>query len=637
MLVSRNWLQTFFAEPLPSGEELEEILTFHSCEVELVTAVGDDTVIDVKVLPDKSAWMLSHRGVAKELSTILNRPLKSDPLTEVGEWESKGSLEVVLSPSACDHYEVLLIKNVKVGPSPDWLSTCLETLGQRSINNVVDITNYAMLGLGQPLHAFDAGKLGQVENKIKIGTRLAKADELITTLSKEEKILHPTDTVIIDANTDTAIAIGGVKGGMSALVDEATTTIILESAHFDRKAIRQTARRLDLLTDAAKRYENGAPRQLVRPGLTLATRFISDQAGGEVVDFAMSEVVSISTQPVVSVSLAKINSVLGLKLSIAEVTGVWERFGYKYEVKSGFFTVTPPSERDDLVIPEDLIEEVGRMIGLAKIQSIPPVPATLRRVNKRQHYATKLREVLLQQGFFEVVTSSFRAKDEVPLQNALASDKSFLRSSLIPNLIEARERNLPHRDLLGIGAVKIFEIGTTFTRTGEQVKLGLAVQTGTAYKAKIDRPILDNAKTAVGEVLGGNQLAWVESLPGGCEIDLDAALAQLPEPTEVVTAPKSRSTVTYQPFSVYPAVSRDVAFWVTGPVDEVAIRELLKQAAGDLCVRLTHLDTFMKDGQTSLAYRLVFQSTDRTLEGGEVERIMETVYKAVKNAGFIPR
>lgn len=636
MLVSRNWLQTFFAEPLPPVEELAEAITFHSAEVESVAVVGDDAVIDVKVLPDKSAWLLSHRGIAKELSAILNRPLKSDPLLEVGKWESKNVLQVELQESACDHYEALLIKGIKVGPAPAWLSAYLEALGQRSINNIVDITNYVMLQVGQPLHAFAADKLKEVDGVIKVGARLARPGEAITTLSKEEKTLNETDTVIIDANSDNAIALGGVKGGLTALVDEATTSLVIESAHFERRAIRKTARRLDIMTDAAKRYENGAPRQLVRPGLTLAAKLITEIAGGEVVDFAVSETSPLTTPNAVSVSLPKINSMLGLALTTKEVEAVWQRFGYAYQVADGVFTLTPPPERDDLVRPEDLTEEVGRLFGLAKIKSVRPVKTVVRRVNKRQYYATKLREALLRQGFSEVVTSSFNEKDEVRLKNALASDKNYLRSSLLKNLAAVLERNLPHRDLLGLRAVKIFEIGTVFATKEEQVRLALAVQTGTLYKAKVDEPILKEATAAI-EAIMGRPLRWVKGALGVCEFDLDAVLPELPEPVMTAEHYRQREAVSYRPFSVYPAVSRDIAFWVTGTVDEVALRAWLQTVAGNLCVRLTHLDTFKKDDQVSLSYRLVFQASNRTLEGGEVDTVMNAVYNAVKDAGFTPR
>jgi len=636
MLVSLNWLQDFFVEPLPEAKMIEDALTFHSCEVEAVIKVKDDTVFDVKVLPDKSAWLLSHRGVAKELAAILNLTLKSDPLKEIGQWKANGKLKVELSSSACDHYEALLIKGVKIGPSPAWLKDYLEALGQRSINNVVDITNYVMLQVGQPLHAFDADKLKEVGGLIRIGTRLARVNETIKTLSDEEKVLTETDTVITDLNSDTVLAIGGVKGGQAALVEESTTRIVLESAHFERRAIRQTARRLDLLTDAAKRFENGAPRQLVRPALTLAAKLITELASGEVIDFSAMEKSSLPESRAVTVSLNKVNSCLGLKLTVPDIEAVWQRFGYLYGVENETFIVTPPPERDDINIAEDLVEEVGRLVGLDKIESIPPGKVPFTKVNKRHYYATKVREVLLKQGFSEVITSSFRDNDEVKLKNALASDKGCLRSSLLKNLAEARDRNLPHRDLLGISAVKLFEIGTTFGIDSEQVKLAIAVRSGTAYKAKLDEPILKEAVAAIESVLE-KDLLWVNGDPGVCEFNFDLSLEKLPEPTEAKLPQKVRESVNYQPFSIYPSVSRDVAFWVSDELDNTKIGELLKIAAGNLCVRLTHLDTFSKEGQTSVAYRLVLQAPDRTLGGAEVDMIMNQVYEAIKKSGYTPR
>ncbi|NCO62020.1 hypothetical protein GW879_01025, partial [Candidatus Kaiserbacteria bacterium] len=242
MKISHNWLQTFFDQQIPNPAELEDLLTFHSSEIEEVVKVGNDTVIDVKVLPDKSAWLMSHRGMAKEISVITGIPMAHDIFkTKPVLSPVLDKININLKTANCDYYASALINGITVGPSPAWLVERITALGQRSINNVVDATNYIMFELGQPLHAFDADKLATENNQYKIGVRNANEDEEIITLTGENFKLSSADMVVVDAMTDSPIAIAGIKGGQRATVDFNTKNILLESAHFERKTIRHTA------------------------------------------------------------------------------------------------------------------------------------------------------------------------------------------------------------------------------------------------------------------------------------------------------------------------------------------------------------------------------------------------------------
>lgn len=633
MRFSYNWLQTYFDAPLPSPVVIEEKLTFHSSEVEEVEVVGDDTVFDLKVLPDKSAWLMSHRGLARELSVILGLPMKHDPLRgEVVLGEPLPEVRVVLDTSVCDFYGAAVIEGVTVGPSPVWLRTRLEAIGQRSINNIVDATNYVMFELGQPLHAFDAHTFTTDTAGVReVRVRAAHADEQLTTLSNEELVLSPQDIVISDGVSGVPLALAGVKGGLNSGVTEGTTTILLEAAHFDRVATRLASRRHKLPTDAAKRYENGLSRSITPYGLMAGAKLIAEIAGGRVVGCTTAGDSSIVRQPV-TVALTDINRVLGVTIAPDEVTQIFERFGYVTETDGVVYIVTPPHERDDLLITQDLIEEVGRVFGLAQIESIPPVKADVVELNARLYYAEVIRRTLTSLGFSEVYTSSFRGKDIAHIKNALASDKSYLRSRLMDNLLEVRAKNLPFRDLLGVTAVQVFEIGTVFGATEEAFHVGLAVQTGTEYKAKTDDSLMAAAVAALEAALG-IQIAPLHTAPGYVEFSLEAILLQLPTPTSYESYDKPQP-VLYQPFSTYPSVSRDVAMWVGEGTQLAAVEQVLRTAAGDLLVRLTHLDTFTKDGRTSLAFRLVFQSHEKTLDGAEVDACMANVYDAVAQAGF---
>lgn len=634
MIFSYNWLQKFFDGDLPQPEELGEKITFHSSEIEEIVIGPKGTVLDIKVLPDKSAWLMSHRGMAKEISAILGRSLKKDLFREEVNIEQSNKINIKLEGETCDFYSAALIEGVKVGPSPTWLKEELELIGQRSINNIVDATNYVMFELGQPLHAFAADKLSQNDGKYAIGVRQARAKEKIITLTGEEYELSETDAVIVDGGLDKPIGIAGVKGGKIAAVDSTTTTILLESAHFDRKAVRNTAKTLKLQTDASKRYENGICIQVAPIALTRAIELIIEVAGGKLVATDSSGEFKVEREKV-TCSLSKLNSVLGVALKMEEVVKIVERFGYEYEVKGGDISVKPPFERDDLVIAEDLIEEIGRIYGLHHVKSIVPTSYPLSEYNARHYYAEKVRSALVDLGFSEVYTSSFRKTDEVKLENALASDKGYLRSSLVKNLEEALTLNIYNRDILGLPAIKIFEIGTVFSKSEEEFRVALAAQSGTVYKAKQDAPLLEEALVALSEIFGlAPEMIYNQN--GVMEFSLEKILPKLPEVTEysqVEPLPK----INYKTFSIYPAISRDIAMWVSEGVEVKDINEILKSTAGPLCVLITHLDTFTKEERTSHAFRLVFQSDEKTLTDVEVQGFMDDVYKMVEKQGWEAR
>jgi len=632
MLISYQWLQTFFDTPLPPPEVVAEALTFHSSEIEDIAKVGTDTIFDVKVLPDNAAWLLSHRGIAKEVSVILDMPLTSDPLRLSNEvLPVSDQIHVTLTSPVCDYYTATLIEGVTVGPSPDWLREQLEGLGQKSINNIVDITNYVMLATGQPLHAFAAHTLAHGKGYA-VGVRQAHSGEQFVSLTGEEYQLTPEDAVIVGGK-DEVLALAGVKGGQYSGITDQTTSIVLEAAHFERTAVRKTAQRHKLPTDASKRYENGISRVLIPPSVALAVSLISKVAGGAVIGTkTVGE--GLEVRQSVTVTLSQINSLLGLSLTISNVTTLLDRFGYSYEVQDDEeVTVTPPAERDDLTIPADLIEEIGRVYGLDKITSVPPELLVANQLNKRHYYAEVIRQTLVARGFSEVYTSSFRNQDKVRIQNALASDKGYLRSSLAENLREARAKNIPHRDLLGIPTILLFEIGTVFAVDTEEFKVCLAVQTNTTYKAKTDDVLWRTAIADLESVLQ-TSLAITEAGEGVVEFSLDAILVTLPTPSAYgkhVASP----VVSYQPFSLYPAVSRDIALWVGEGVTAGAVMSALQSSvSADQLVRLTHLDTFTKDGRTSLAFRLVFQSDTKTFTGVEIDALMEVVYATVAKYGW---
>jgi phenylalanyl-tRNA synthetase beta chain len=635
MKVSYKNLQEYFDGKLPSPEALAEALTFHAWEIEEVKTVGVDTMLDVKVLPDKSPWALSHRGIAKDISVILNIPLVHDPL----------SLTPVLMPvlensaiertsDTCTRYTMALITGVKVGPSPKWLVDFLTTLGQRSINNVVDITNYVMFSIGQPLHAFDARKLSS-NTGYNIRIRNAHDGERITTLTGEDYALLTSDTLIVDGFTDTPVGIAGIKGGKKAEVDAETVDILLESAHFDSIAIRKSSQRLKLRTDASVRYENGVSQQMAGYGIEHGAKFITKFCGGQIVGYRDTGV-SVAKQSPVLVPLRKINSVLGLSLSQNDVASIFTRFGFKHTFTDDTFEVTASFERSDLTIAEDLIEEIGRVYGYEHVVSAPIEPITLREINKSFYYAEKIRTFLLEKGYSEVLTTSFRDTDTIKLANALASDKGYLRSCLYKNLEEAMLKNAGNVELFGTDKVRIFEIGTVFTTEGEKQRLALGVRGKGGVSGKDFQEVTETVKK-LSEMLGLAPTATdVHEKRGVIEIDLDKTFKNLEAPKAYERYEKAPE-VLYKTFSSYPHAVRDIAFWTPETVTDEEASLVVKKSAGALLYRIDLFDRFQKENKVSYAFRLVFLSNEKTLTAEEVDAVMQSISSAISADGWSVR
>lgn len=634
MKISYIQLQTYFAQPLPSPNELAEKITFHAWEIESVEKLGEDTVLDVKVLPDKSAWALSHRGIAKDISNILSIPLAYDPLTEPALLEPKtDTLNVEVQTEACTRYTAALITGVKVGPSPKWLVDFLTAMGQRSINNVVDISNYVMFGFGQPLHAFDARKLYRKnDGGYNIIVRNAYVDEKITTLTGEVYSLSVDDALIVDGGTDTPIGIAGIKGGKHAEVDINTVDIILESANFKAVATRKTSQRLKLRTEASTRYENSIASGMASYGLVEAVESIIKECGGSLEGYVDSNPTPVKRAPV-TVTRAKINAILGMTLSRDEVRMHLSNLSLTMGQDADVYVVTPPFERPDIIFPEDVVEEIGRMYGYEHIPSIAIEKIPLREINNRFFYSEKIRDVLFSFGFSEVFTSSFRDVEEVCLSNALASDKGCLRSVLYKNLNEALQKNAGNVELSGSDKVRIFEIGTVFTNDGEKVKLALGVSSKSGVTTK-DFKEVQTALTALAQALGISSIEQsIHQKEGVIEIDLGTLIDVLPTPTAYEVYEKSPE-VTYRPFSNYPYVVRDIAFWTPQTTTETEALGVVKKNAGPLAVRVDCFDRFEKDGRVSYGFRIVFQSHQKTLTAEEVDAVMHTISSAISDCGW---
>ena len=643
MVVSWEWLKEYTDQIDMTPEQAAELLGIHAFEVEDVRTLDTgDTVIDIDVLPNRSSDCLSHRGVARELASILNSSLQNDPLLAKVLLQSTDVISIdIKDTQVCPRFSASLIKDIQVTESPLWLKRRLEAIGQKSINNIVDATNYVMFSLGQPIHAYDADLFPKQDDVWKFVIRTATPGEKVTLLPEktggEDRVIEciGTELLIVDGTTNTAISLAGVKGGAFAGVHAGTKNIIIEAAHFEPIQTRKTARRLGIVIDASKRFENEPSRELVPFAQNMALQLIKDIAGGTYIgtEDAYKEVITPKT---VTVSPARVNAVLGLNIATEEMQSLLQRIGASVAVEPSRLLVTSPFERTDLIIEEDYIEEIGRLYGYDHIVAIEPECQLVSTVNKRQFYSEKVRRVFLELGFSEVITSSFRKKDEVQLKNALASDKSYLRSSLAKNIEQTLDHNIHFIDLLGVSDVRVFEIGTVFTKdtnsVTEHVSLAFGVRKKLhGYSGKED--------ILVKEVITSLEAALDIKLPfsvekGVAELNFTEILENLPQPQayDPVLSVEERQ---YQTFSVYPYVTRDIAFWVSNTkLSLQEIQDTLQTVAGGLLVRITLFDEFEKDNKKSYAFRLVFQSHEKTLTGEEVDVFMGAVYSAVQERGW---
>ena len=590
MKISREWLQTYFEKPLPKAEALADALTFHAFEIESV----EGEILDVKVTPNRGHDALSHRGIAKELSAILKLPMKGDPLRETVSLEPKTDVVQVRVEDAklCPRFTGAYIRGIKVGPSPAWLREALGSIGQKSINNVVDATNYVMFNIGQPLHAFDAAKLAKKGDSYAMTVRLAKKGEKLMGLDDKEYQLSPAMLVIEDANAKSVVSIAGIKGGKPTGIDEKTTDMFLEAANWDGVTIRKTSQALKLRTDASERFQQVMSPELAAYGLRAAADLIVELAGGEAVGY-VDEYPNPQKKMQVGVSTEKVNKVLGTALSDADIADAFTQLDLPFKQQGSEFTIDVPFERLDLTIPEDLIEEVARIVGYDKIPSVELPPFSKKpEVNPNFYAAEKAREELIAQGYSEVYTSVFAEEGERGVLNKVGGEKPYLRTTLVDGLKDALERNSRNNDLLGLQDVHLFEIGTVWKDGKEITMLGMADSEGVR------------------------------------ESPLKSANANAYE--NLLTSTLER----YQPFSKYPFIVRDVSLWVPADTAPDDVLSLIRKHAGELLVRSEAFDTFTKGGKTSLAFRLVFQSFDRTLTDEDANARMESVYQAVKKQGW---
>jgi len=601
MLISYNWLKKYIKN-VPNVKDLESLITFKVCELENVEELPNgDTLFDLNILPDRAHDLLSHRGVAKEIASLLGLELEEEKLSEIEAKPTK--LEIDISSPLCRRYVGRIVRNINIGPSPLWLVDLLESIGQRSINNIVDITNFILFDTGQPVHAFDLNKLVSP----KIFVRQAKSGEKINLLSfekEENRLVELKQEDLIISDEAKALAIAGVKGGEDSGVSSNTKDILIEVANFNPVAIRHTARRLGIQTDAVKRYENELSPNICLEIMSQISSLIKEvcpEASFEVIVDRYQEKPKIK-----KVYLEKdyVSRLLGIEIPKEEIEKILNNYSYDYMVLDGGWELTVPDNRLDINGPQDLVEEIGRVYGYDKIEPVLPVIEQKEEDDKVWLYTNIAKNKLIKEGYKEVITSVFRGQGDISVL-AAASDKSFLRNNLSFGLKESIEFNIKNLPLLNSKEIKVFEIGTVFLKDKEEVRV------------------------AYGDKKGIIETTLVNYVTNLKEEDKDPSLS---------LANLNKKYDNFKPWSIYPFIIRDISVWVGAQIDPNILIGIYKELGGELLIREPELvDQFAKEGRVSYSYRLVFQSFEKTLTDEEIKPITEKIYNKINQMGFEAR
>jgi phenylalanyl-tRNA synthetase beta chain len=657
MKTSLQWLSDFLpGPPALDAQQAADALTNAGLPVESIEKAGGDTVLDVEVTSNRPDC-LSHLGIARELSALLARPLREPQITADESDEPTASAVSVRIDAAqlCPQYIARLIRGVKIGPSPAWMAARLEAVGIRPINNVVDVTNYVMMEMGQPLHAFDFSAVGGA----KVIVRAAKRAEAFTTLDGRKREL--TAAMLVIANAERPIALAGVMGGADSEVTDRTTDVLLESAIFDPLCIRRTARALAMKSDSSYRFERGIDPTLPQRAAARAAQLILQTAGGRLLK-GMARAGADSFAPrTLSLRLGQLKRIVGIDLPADQVVSAFSRLGLRPHQQADRIDVTVPSHRLDIVAEIDLIEEAARVLGYDRIPTREEISIRLVPPDPESTTISAICGVLAAAGYFEAITFSF-------LSDALRSDfgasmlradssvrkaDAALRPSLIPGLLEAVRFN----ETNGTADAKLFEIGATFKSEGAKPleHRRLAAVGGQDVRqlrgvAEALLATLDSqrqlrvipahhpgfAQDACGQVHWGEQsigylgkidpaIAAKISLrdtPVAMELDLAALLAG------------HRTLPQLRPLPSFPAVRRDLSLIVPDALRFEKIESLVRGLDLPFLEAIDFVTTYrgkpLEPGKKSVTITLVFRNPSATLTSEQVESSVQKTIAAAR-------
>jgi phenylalanyl-tRNA synthetase beta chain len=640
-----------------------------------------DAVIEFEIYPNRPDC-LSIIGIAREVAALTQGELRipQPAIAEVGAPADQIAKVIVEAPDLCPRYCARVIRDVKIGPSPLWMQQRLRAAGMRPINNVVDITNYVMLELGQPLHAFDLSLLREQT----IIVRRARDGECMRTLDGEERRLDPDMLVIADKEQPVAIA--GVMGGENSEITPNTVDLLLESACFDPITVRKTSRRLGLRTEASARFEKGLDPHLPLLAANRAAELLARFCAGKVAPGVIDVHQELPQQRVITIRPERVNQLLGTQLAVDEMIQCLESLGCRVEATESSeagLSVAVPHHRRDIEREVDLIEEVGRIYGFDNIPAtLPQGTATRGGESRESLLVAKVRNACVAAGLHETITYSFTSprhfdlmrfpaddarRRAINLANPLSPELSVMRTTLLPNLIDGVSRNVTHQ----VMNVHLFEIGAIFIpkqwpiteQPEERRTLGVALL-GTVPQAQglnaqvCDFFTLKGILEQVGRALnlqfrvehgnhpslhpGRTGAIWLEQkevgvlgevhplvmeaydLPGRAylmELDLDAVL------------PAAGKQPVYESLPKYPASTRDLALLVPLNVSAAEVEEQMRKHAGDYLESMELFDVYqgkqVPAGYRSLAYSLTYRAGDRTLTDAEINSSIKLIAEAL--------
>lgn len=651
MKISHKWLQNYFKDTLPTAEALAELFTFHSFEIEGIEEKNGDKIIDAKILPDRAHFCLSYKGIAEEVKVLTGLQYIDEAIdgNKLSVDESIEKINVsVEAGDFCRRYISRKITGLEIKESSEDIKAMLSAMDGRSINTVVDATNLSMFDYGQPLHAFDADKI-----KGDIVVRSAKEGETITLLDGKEITLSSSDHVIADEQGPLAIA--GVKGGKRAEVTMDTKNIILESANFEPTAVRKTSTKYNLRNESSKRFENEITPDIALYGIKHVSALISELNPNAKFGLIADVYPNPAINTVIVTTTSFINKKLGINIPQEKIVEILKNLSVGVEVNREQLSLTIPLHRFDLIIPEDIVEEVGRIYGYDKIvgtkhevDNSAEVPA------HSGFYVTEyIKNILTDLGFSEAYLYTLVNKGDIEVAYPLASDKKALRTNLSDGMLKALDMNTHSADLLFLDTIKMFEVGKVFTKKGEHTSLCVGVRRIKKVKGQTSNQDIRDTREALLKTLDidimtlctvddtggilrfkGEQIGVINAIDGIMELNLDALIPHIKTPSYDSLNFGPATKVVYKPFSVYPFITRDIAVFVPDSVKTEDVESIITFNGTDLLLKHKLFDTFKKDGRTSYAFRMIFQSFERTLTDEEINKILEKISSDMKEKGW---
>ncbi len=699
MLLPFEWLKEFI-EINETSEEVAHLLTMAGNEVESIEGVDDgeifelkipqsrpdDVVFEVNITPNRSDC-LSVIGVARELSAITKRPLNTPIASMIKESFNSDFKIEILDVELCNRYTGRIIKDVKVGESPEWMMKRLKAAGIRSINSIVDITNYVLLEFGHPMHAFDLSKLKGNTIRVKV----AGDGQKIITLDGIERNL-PDDALLI-WDGERPVAVAGIMGGLDTEVTEKTVNIFLESAYFNPSSIRKSSKLINLKSESSYRFERGTDILGIETALNRASQLIIDICGGK-----PSQTIDVYPKRYITNEIAlsneKVNKVLGAKISEDVIEDIFTRLNFQANKQEKGFIIIPPSYRRDVEIEEDLIEEIARIYGYDRIPSKMPEITPSAKIDRKTNFnLNSIRDTMRIYGFTETINYSFMSEDDfsllnihdddirrdaVFLKNPLKKEQSLMRTFLLPTLID----NMVHNLNFGISDINLYEIANIFFKTedilpNERLKLCaisfnekkpelykdpshpffsikgiieginenlriydysfvpskepflIKEQSSDIYvnlkneSGEIDNIILGFMGILSPDIIMNIPIKIGKPVIAVFEIFLDTLFNAESEPLKFKSIPK------------YPSIERDLALIVDDGLSSKEIVDLIKSYPDDLIESVSVFDFYkgknISVGKKSLAFHITYRSKEKTLTDDVIDSLhKKIVYRVIK-------